>query len=262
MSEWLFKEDNYVPSKDRDKFIDKSIFSILNAIVNMKKENIKKNKLELINPLIKLLFTIIIIILISLTRNVKFIIIVGLANLVLIFLMNIKDIKKIIYFSLFIPFFTLIMLIPSIAMGNVNNGLLIIFKIFVSIIAVNILSFNSKWAELAKALKLFFIPDIFILVFEITLKYIYILGQVAVDMLYALRLRSVGSNNNKYNSITGIMGSLIIKSKDMSEEMYSAMECRGFTGEYTSITNFKLNFNDAVYIIYNLTIVFSFFLFI
>ena len=32
--------------------------------------------------------------------------------------------------------------------------------------------------------------------------------------------------------LTGIAGTLFLKSKEMAEEMYAAMECRGFTGEY------------------------------
>lgn len=263
MADWLFKEDNFVPPKDKDKFIDKSIFSVLKVLSNVKKENFigNNNKLELLNPIVKLLFTIIIVIFISLSRNIRFITLIGLTNLILIFFMNYKNIKQIILFSLIIPLFTLIMLLPSIAIGNINNSVLLVFKVFISIITVNILSFNTKWTELTKALKLFLIPDIFILVFEITLRYIYILGEAAIDMLYALRLRTVGSNNNKYKSMSGIMGSLFLKSKDMSVEMYSAMECRGFTGEYSTITNFKLHVIDAVYIIYNLTVISMYFIF-
>jgi cobalt/nickel transport system permease protein len=261
MTDWLFKEDNYVPPKDKDKFIDKSIFSVLKVLSNIRKENFKghKNRLGLLNPVVKLLFTVILIIFISVTRDIKFIVIVGIANLILILFMTSKDISKIIYISLIIPFFTLITLLPSIATGNINNNILIIFKVFISVITVNILSFNTRWTELTKALKLFFVPDIFLLVFEITLKYIYILGEISIDMLYALRLRAVGKDNSKHTSISGIMGSLFLKSKDVSEEMYSAMECRGFTGEYTSITNFRLHIFDAVYIIYNLTIIFVYF---
>lgn len=263
MAEWLFKEDNYVPPKDKDKFIDKTIFSVLKVLSNVKKENPKeyKNKLELLNPIVKLLFSLVIIIFISLSRDINFIIIVGIANLILVFLMAIKDIKKIIGISLIVPLLTLTMLLPSIAMGNINNSLLLVFKVFITIITVNILSFNTKWTELTRALKLFFIPDLFLLVLEITIRYIYILGEIAIDMFYALRLRAVGKNNNKHTSMSGIIGSLFLKSKDMSEEMYSAMECRGFTGEYTSIINFKLHIVDAVYIIYNIIIILMYFIF-
>jgi cobalt/nickel transport system permease protein len=101
------------------------------------------------------------------------------------------------------------------------------------------------------ALKMLFIPDIFILVFEITLKYIYLLGRIAEDALQALKLRSIGRNKGKYGNISSIIGNLFIKSKEMAEEMYSAMECRGFTGEYRVYSRLRITLADSIYIIIN-----------
>jgi cobalt/nickel transport system permease protein len=66
-------------------------------------------------------------------------------------------------------------------------------------------------------------------------------------MFYSLKLRSIGKNNRKYTSVPKIMGNLFLKSNEMGEEMYSAMECRGFTGEYTTVSNFKITVRDVLY---------------
>lgn len=108
---------------------------------------------------------------------------------------------------------------------------------------------------------MFFIPDIFIFVFDITIKYIYILGEFSLDMLYSLKLRSIGFNNNKYTSLSKIMGNLFLKSKEMGEEIHSAMECRGFTGEYTSYSKFKFTLNDLLFSIVNVAIIFMYIFF-
>jgi cobalt/nickel transport system permease protein len=105
-------------------------------------------------------------------------------------------------------------------------------KVFACVLAVNILSASTRWDHIIGALKRFRFPDLFIFVFDITIKYIVMLGEFALQMLYALKLRSVGKNRSKYGSIGGVGGTLFIKSRDMSEDMYYAMECRGFTGEY------------------------------
>jgi cobalt/nickel transport system permease protein len=63
-------------------------------------------------------------------------------------------------------------------------------------------------------------------------------------MFYALKLRSVGRNAGKTASISGIAGTLFLKSKEMAEEMYAAMECRGFTGEYRAAGGWRLGFRD------------------
>lgn len=130
------------------------------------------------------------------------------------------------------------MLVPSFIDGNIYNCVLIIMKIVGTIPSVNILSYTTKWDKISKSLKLFFITDLFIWVMEITIKYIVILVEHSLNLLYALKLRSIGKNNKKYNSISRIIGNLFLKSKDMGEEMFSAMECRGFTGEFNSVTNF------------------------
>jgi energy-coupling factor transporter ATP-binding protein EcfA2 len=93
---------------------------------------------------------------------------------------------------------------------------------------MNLLSHNTKWSEISKSLKLLFIPDIFIWIIDITIKYIVLLGEHSINLLYALKLRAIGITSNKYNSLTGIMGNLFIKSYKASEEMFYAMECRGF----------------------------------
>jgi cobalt/nickel transport system permease protein len=46
----------------------------------------------------------------------------------------------------------------------------------------------------------------------------------------------------------------------MSEEMSQAMECRGFTGEYTTNVNLNIRKADYVYIIVNLIFVGTFLL--
>jgi cobalt/nickel transport system permease protein len=134
-------------------------------------------------------------------------------------------------------------------------------KVISTVVVVNILSYTTKWHDITKALKFLFIPDVFILVFDITIKYIYILGEFSLEMFYALRLRSIGRNNSKYSSLSKIMGNLFLKSKEMGDEMYSAMECRGFTGEYVSYAKFGFNFKDFIYCIINMLLIIMYFYF-
>jgi cobalt/nickel transport system permease protein len=84
------------------------------------------------------------------------------------------------------------------------------------------------------------------------------LGEFTLNMMYALKLRSVGKNKNKYTSLSGIAGSMFIKSKEMAEDMYAAMECRGFTGEYQVYNKFKFTLADFAYIMLNAGIILTF----
>jgi len=96
-------------------------------------------------------------------------------------------------------------------------------------------------------MKVIKLPDIFILVLDITIKYIFILGEYSINMLYALRLRSVGRNDRKHQSIPNLMGALFLKSKEMAELTYSAMECRGFDGRYLSSWKFRMKMEYFIY---------------
>lgn len=251
MGEWLFKEDNYSPEEDKDKFVDKSIFSILKMLSKIKREDTmgKERGIYSLSPVLKLLGTIVIIVFVSMTKSAGYVCAAGIFALVNLLFLRRTDCRRIVSIAIVFSLFTAVMLTPSMVAGNLRNSLLIALKVFITITLANILSHSTSWNDLSKALKLFFIPDMFILILELTLKYIYILGEAAMDMFYALKLRAVGKNNEKYVSLSGIAGSLFLKSKDMGEELYSAMECRGFTGEYSSELKIKFGFIEIVYVI-------------
>ncbi|GIM28094.1 cobalt permease [Clostridium polyendosporum] len=260
--DWLFKQDDYVPKEDKDAFVDKSIFSLLGVLSSIKRSSRRfPSRIHSINPALKLISSLLIIILISISKSYKFTLVIYSYLFVMFALLNKEEIKKILCISLVIPIFTLIALIPSIIAGNVYNSLIIVMRILSAVLVTNILSFTTKWNDIVGALKLLYIPDIFILVMEITLRYIYILGEFSLDMLYALKLRSIGKNEDKYTSVSEMIGTLFLKSKDLGDELYLAMECRGFQGEYVHLTKFKLNLVDYIYGLFIIVLVLAFIIF-
>lgn len=261
MPEWLLKKDNYVPPKDKDAFIDKSIISILGVLTRFIKQAEYKTSTFQINALIKLISTLVLIIFVSLTKSFTFVLVINVFMLVVINFFNINVIKYILKVSLSVAVFTLIIFLPAVFLGYGNNALMIALKIFVSAASVNILALTTRWNELTNALKMFRVPDMFILVLDITIKYILILGEFSLNMVYALRLRSIGKSKKKSTALSGIVGTMFIKSKEMSEEMYSAMECRGFTGEYKVLKKFKLSLPDYICIVFNAIFIATYFYF-
>lgn len=261
MPEWLLKKDNYVPLKDKDKFINKTILSIMEVLTRFRLQTeYSTNKLG-INTLLKLISTLILILFVSLTKNFVFVLISNVLVLVIINFLSIDKIKYVLKMSLIVAIFTFIILIPSIFMGYGNNSLLITLKVVASVSTVNILASTTQWNDLVGTLKVFHVPDIFIFVLDTTIKYIIVLGEFALNMIYALKLRSVGKSYSKNSSLSGIIGTMFIKSKQMAEEMYEAMECRGFTGEYKVYRKFKLKLLDYFCIMYNVMFVLTYFYF-
>ena len=256
--EWLLKDENYIPQSDKDTFVNKSILSLLSILSRIKTQDSNKIARYKVNAALKVAFTFILVTLLSISRNFFFIIIINVYLIAALSLMEAKNIVKILRVSFVMAFFTFVILIPAAFLGNSFTSVMITSKVFATITAVNILSHSTRWNSITNALKRFFIPDIFILVLDITMKYIVMLGDFTLNMLYALKLRSVGKNKSKYTSLSGVAGTMFIKSKEMAEEMYNAMECRGFTGEYHVSNDFKFTMLDFIYIMINLGIIFIF----
>ncbi|ELC8423031.1 MAG: energy-coupling factor transporter transmembrane protein EcfT [Clostridium perfringens] len=249
INDWLLKPDLYEPKADKENFLDKTILGFVGVLSKIKRENERYTGFIYgINATVKLASTFLIIIFLSLTRNVEYIFCTLAYSMVCLATLDRNVIKKILKASVGIPIFTIIMLAPSLLLGNsfINCGKLTL-KIFITILIVNIFSYTTKCSEAIKSLKVFAIPDIFIFVFDITIRYIYILGDFSLNMLYSLKLKSVGKNNKKRQSLSKIIGILFLKSNNMGDEMYSAMECRGFNGKFKSRHKVKLNLNDYIY---------------
>ena len=129
----------------------------------------------------------------------------------------------------------LIILIPAmfIQPSGIRNELLIVIKVFFSISTLSIFNHTTQWNHITGALRKLHIPGIFIFTLDITLKYIVLLGNLITELLTSLQLRSVGKNNKKYSSIGGVMGVTFVRGTEMNQQMYEAMQCRGFTDDYS-----------------------------
>jgi cobalt/nickel transport system permease protein len=242
---WLLVDEEYSPRSDKDAFIDRSILSFLGILSRARTRGGKEEGRAPIDAFFKLIAAFLLILLVSLTRSVIFLAIAGTALLVALACQRGERVASILKTSLAVVLFTALILLPSALGGGVLAAAVIVVKVFISVSSVKLVSVGTEWASISGALRRFRIPDLFILVFDIALKYIALLGDFALSMLYALRLRSVGRNAGKRASLSGIAGTLFLKSKEMAEEMYAAMECRGFSGEYKSSEPLRFGVREA-----------------
>lgn len=254
MPEWMLKEEAYSPETDKNGFIEKSILSVLGVLSRIKGQETPSNPEYKIDANLKVVFTFLLVLLLSLSSSFSFVVVVNVYILVVLSLLEAEVIIKVFKISIIMALFTFIMLLPAMIIGNGNNSTILTGKVFATVAAVNILTRTTRWNDITGALRFFHVPDLIILVLDIAIKYIMMLGEYALSMLYSLKMRSVGKNRRKYTSLSGIAGTMFIKSREMAEDMYSAMECRGFTGEYRSHRNLKLGFTDFGFILANIGI--------
>lgn len=258
MPEWLTTTENYTPVQDKDTFINKSVLSMFSLIARIKAQDQRPKDLFFVQPAFRVLFTLLLVVLLSLSRSFAFVLIVITYQMILLALMPAKDIIAVIRVSLVVTLFTVIILLPAAFYGNTYSITMIPPKVFATVTAVSIVNHATRWNSLVGALKRFYVPDLIIFVLDITIKYIVMLGELALEMLYALRLRSVGRNKSKVTSLGGVAGTIFLKSRIMAEEMYQAMECRGFSGKYTVRDRFCFRAADALYVLLNGGLVYLF----
>lgn len=144
---------------------------------------------------------------------------------------------------------SIVLLLPAAFMGNPQALMNITVRVYVSVTLVGILSAGTSWNKLTAGMRTFRIPSLFIFTLDITLKYILVLGELCVDILRSVILRSVGKNSDKAKSFSGVLGITFLKSSEMAEEMYAAMCCRGFVGEYQARKKYGMRLYDVVHIL-------------
>lgn len=229
--EWLKADEAYEPKKDSASFIDKSMNSVMKAMSSFKRNN-SLSKAKEANTSFRLFAMLVMIILTSISKNFSFSIFMMAFVIVRIAFLNGEKIKSWIKTIIPVLLFSALILIPSIFLGNPKTPIMVLSKIFVSVSLVLVVNSTSNFNDITRALKLFHIPDVVIFTFDLAIKYIFILGDVCAKMLVALKIRSIGKNNDKKSSASGILGTIFIKAKSYADETSKAMECRGFNGEY------------------------------
>jgi len=134
----------------------------------------------------------------------------------------------------------------AITKQGLAGAALLILRVAVSVSLAVLLALTTRWANLLKALRVFFVPRIFILILSLTYRYIFLLLAIASDMFTARRSRMVGPSSPREDRrfVASSMGTLLGKSHTMSDEIYSAMVSRGYTGEPRSTHRFHMRVAD------------------
>jgi cobalt/nickel transport system permease protein len=168
-------------------------------------------------------------------------------ELVLVSLLSPRGIARVLRTSLVAALFSFVIFLPSAFWGNWPGVLVLAAKVLMSVAAAAIVSTTMDWASISRGLSTLRVPDLFILVLDLAIKYIALLGLLVLDMLHALKLRSVGRNRSKTASLGGIAGTVFLKSREAATEMYEAMECRGFSGSYRKTTRRPPGAADVIF---------------
>ena len=123
----------------------------------------------------------------------------------------------------------------------------LMLKTFLCVSAVLVLVATTPSFVLFSQLRKLCIPRILVLTIMMTYRYIFLLLDEAASMTAAYHLRAPNKKGILMKDMGSFLGQLILRCFDRSERIYSAMECRGFKGEYCCGSTASLNLASLFY---------------
>jgi len=121
----------------------------------------------------------------------------------------------------------------AITLPGVITAAFLLLRVGASVSIAVLLILTTRWATLLKALRVLHVPQAFVLILGMTYRYIYVLLHAANNMFLARKSRVVGrvSSAEERRWLAASMGTLFAKSYELSDQVYLAMQSRGFRGE-------------------------------
>ena len=95
-----------------------------------------------------------------------------------------------------------------------------------------ILVMTTPAADIFKSLRVLRVPDLFIMILEMTYRYLIVLLSISIEMFEARKVRTVGplSLGTRQAQVGYSIAALFDRSMALSEEVYQAMCARCYTG--------------------------------
>ena len=133
-----------------------------------------------------------------------------------------NTLKKLVHTLLFSSLF----LLPSLFISPSNLPLFFI-RIALLLLTVSLFFATTPWQDFILALRQLHFPSVLLLTMDITIKYIYVLGLHLEELLYSVRLRTLGQAVDR-QVMGALLGQLYVSTKERTTQTYQAMLLRGY----------------------------------
>lgn len=131
------------------------------------------------------------------------------------------------------------------AQGLTTAGYLILRVETAATLALLIV-FTTPWSHVLKALRVFRVPIVFVVILGMTCRYILLMLETAHEMFESRRSRSVGAltGAQRRQMAVSSAGVLLSRTFQLSGDVYLAMQSRGFRGEVYVLDEFEMHRRD------------------
>jgi cobalt/nickel transport system permease protein len=116
---------------------------------------------------------------------------------------------------------------------GLDAAILFVMRVATSVSLVVLLNLTTRQTVLLRTLRIFGIPQIFVMTLSMCYRYIYLFAEIIEHTFIGIKSR-VGANMHYKKGqeiVAWKMANLWERSQQMNEEVYSSMLSRGYTGE-------------------------------
>jgi cobalt ECF transporter T component CbiQ len=135
-----------------------------------------------------------------------------------------------------------------VTMQGLHTAALLIARVETAVTFTSLLILCTPWTHVLKALRAFRLPPEAIMMLAMTHRYIFLLVETAGQMFESRQSRTVGivkgAEGRRMAGRTA--GVLLSKSIELSNEVYLAMQSRGFRGDIRILSDFTMRSWDYV----------------
>jgi len=129
---------------------------------------------------------------------------------------------------------------------GIRTAVLLILRVEAAVTLTTLLILCTPWVQVLKALRAFHLPKEVVMMLAMTYRYVFLLVETATQMFESRRSRTVGVvSSREQRHIAGrTAGVLLSKSVALSNDVYLAMQSRGFRGEVQILSEFRMTSRD------------------
>jgi cobalt/nickel transport system permease protein len=268
----------------KKNFVQKTISDIFTffeeCLIN---ESIAKRNglLQSLDPRVKLISIIALIFAVSMTHDIRLLVLVYLLTLVFAYLSRVEILFFLKRVWVFVPIFAGIVMIPIIfnvfmagdtliSLATLGPGahlgpfplpetititrqgtlvaLTFILRVATCVSAAVLLFLTTPRDLIFKSLRALKVPKVYVLTLDMCYRYIFLFTGMVKDFYMAKKSRSFKtlSLGEEQKWVGGRVGYTLIKSLNMSEKVHGAMISRGFNGEIKIMHNYSIHRRDYV----------------
>ncbi|MFH0827197.1 MAG: cobalt ECF transporter T component CbiQ [Candidatus Omnitrophota bacterium] len=166
---------------------------------------------------------------------------------------------------IFIPLFSLFIALPAlfqfftpgeslwgpISKPGLLSAIVFVLRVVTCVSFVVLLSLTTRHTELLRVLRIFGVPQIFVMTIGMCYRYIYLFIEIIENTYRAMESRAgrYVSAKKGQEIVTWSMASLWQRSYQLNNEIYHAMLSRGFGGEPKVLDEFKASPRDWLWLL-------------